>query len=114
MASIDKPSPSIDPSQLPSSSAGEHVFWMQFEDQPEFKENSINEMLVIRKQSSGVCYLHAPIVLAHYLIVLGTNGRNRGMIDIGSFIASTLGAKDLDGFLFSGHSGNSQRTLMRL
>ena len=114
MASIDKPSPSIDPSQLPSSSAGEHVFWMQFEDQPEFKQNFINEMLVIRKQSSGVCYLHAPIVLAHYLIVLGTNGRNRGMIDIGSFIASTLGAKDLDGFLFSGHSGNSQRTLMRL
>ena len=99
---------------MPSSSAGEHVFWMRFEDRPEYKQNDINEMLVIRKQSSGVSYLHAPIALEHYLIVLGTNGRNRGMIDIGSYIATTLGAKDLEGFLFSGSSGNSQRTLIRL
>ena len=112
--SIYKLSSTLDPSRPFSSSAGEHVFWMRFEDRPEFKQNSINEMLVIRKQSSGVCYLHASIVLEHYLIALGTNGRNRGMIDIGSYIATTLGATDLEGFLFSGHSGNAQRTLIRL
>jgi hypothetical protein len=42
-------------------------------------------LLVIRKQTFNNCYLHAPVTLLHYLIVINSQGNKRDMIDISAY-----------------------------
>lgn len=57
--------PLIGEKRKPDSGDTIHLFWGQFT--PEQNE----KVLVIRKQNnSGNCFLHAPIVLEHYLIAI--------------------------------------------
>lgn len=47
----------------------------------------IDHLKVLRRQTSGLCYMHAPVVLQHYLVSIhrGTSGE-RKMIDVAKYI----------------------------
>lgn len=89
-----------------------NLFWEQFT--PEQNE----KVLVIRKQNSGNCYLHAPVVLEHYLIAIATNCESRSMttstIDIGRYENFLLSGNKLINFLLNDEGGNSLTTLKNI
>ena len=82
-----------------------NLFWMQF------NEEQNRKILVIRKQNSGLCYLHAPIVLEHYLIAISSVCTNASMIDIGLYEANLLDGNNLENFLLKDEGGGSKKTL---
>ncbi len=45
-----------------------------------------HNVLVQRVQRSGLCYLHAPDVVQHYAVALGSMGTNCSMLDLRAFI----------------------------
>lgn len=85
-----------------------HLFWSQFT--PEQNER----VLVIRKQYSGLCYLHAPVVLEHYLIAIATGCERPSIIDIGKYQKFLLTGDKLLDFLLKNKGGNSQKTFKDL
>ena len=85
-----------------------HLFWTQF------SEEQLGRIMVIRKQKSGLCYLHAPVVLEHYLIAIATNGRSSSTYNIGKYEAHVLTGNHLKDFLLRDEGGSSQNTLFEL
>jgi hypothetical protein len=63
-----------------------------------------------RCQLSGLCYMHAPEVLQHYLVSLN-NPRHTGMIDMVNLIRQNFSAKKLKEHVFDDDGDNSIRTL---
>jgi hypothetical protein len=90
------------------------VFWSQFEAFTEPMMAKINNILVIRKQSWGNCYLHAPIVLEHYLIAIATAGNSAEMVDIGKYECSVLDGEQLQDLILRPKGGNSVAVLTDL
>lgn len=86
----------------------ENLFWTQFN----VEQNK--RVLVIRKQNSGLCYLHAPVVLEHYLIAISTDCENASMIDIGFYEANLLEGDQLKDFLLKDEGGGSVVTLRNI
>ena len=84
------------------------LFWNQFT--AELKE----KIMVVRKQHSGLCYLHAPIVLEHYLIAIATSGLKTSMIDIGIYEANLLEGHKLEQFILTDDGGDSQEVLFNI
>ena len=82
-----------------------NMFWNQF------SQSQIRRVMVIRKQNSGLCYLHAPVVYEHYLIAIATDCSNCGIINIGKYVASVMSGDNLTNFLFQDKGGNSVETL---
>ena len=60
------------------------LFWKQ----PPF--NTISDFLVIRRQLSGLCYMHAPTVLQHYKVVGCTQKTDHKMINVGEYVRTKL------------------------
>ena len=82
-----------------------HLFWEQL------SEDKWASLLVLRTQNSGLCYLHAPVVLEHYLIAISTNCGVYSSIDIGLYESDLLSGESLVEFLVKNRGGNSQKTL---
>ena len=85
-----------------------NIFWNQF------RPLQIGRVMVIRKQNSGLCYLHAPVVYEHYLIAIATDCSNCGIINIGKYEDYLLTGDDLTNFLFQDKGGNSLETLDKI
>ena len=85
-----------------------NIFWNQF------SPSQIGRVMVIRKQNSGLCYLHAPVVYEHYLIAIATDCSNCGIINIGKYEDYLLTGDDLTNFLLQDKGGNSLETLDKI
>ena len=79
-----------------------NLFWKQFSVEQQAR------IMVIRKQKSGLCYLHAPVVLEHYLIAIATEGKNSSTYDIGKYKAF------VSNFILEDTGGSSRDTLNEL
>jgi hypothetical protein len=66
---------------------------------------SSKDVLVQRAQLSGLCYIHGPDMLQHYLVSM--NSDKAGMIDISKLIHDTFDAKQLEEHIFNDHGGSS-------
>lgn len=99
--------------------AGAHQTWGEFLDRPDmrdawgpgqgstvFFENVVPESLVQRVQETGLCYMHAPNVVAHYHIwqskrnaALAANvplaAANHEMLDLTAFMLKWVSGEDL-------------------
>jgi hypothetical protein len=50
----------------------------------------IQNLLLLRCQRAGLCYMHAPIVLQHYLVTIATKGTSNGIVDLDKYEADTI------------------------
>ena len=82
-----------------------NLFWTQFNTE------QLDHVLIIRKQNSGICILHAVIVLEHYLTAIYTEGKVVSTINLGKYENHTLFGDRLERFLLSNDGGNSLETL---
>jgi hypothetical protein len=85
-----------------------NLFWTEFSVEQQAR------IMVIRKQKSGLCYLHAPVVLEHYLIAIATGGKNSCTYDIGKYEAHVLSGEHLVNFILEDKGGSSRDTLNEL
>lgn len=90
------------------------LFWSQLEEMELDPNFRINEALVIRKQNSGYCYLHAPVVLEHYLVIIATQGKALDMINIGKYEAQFLDGDKIQEFIMNPLGGNARTFLQDL
>ena len=67
------------------------------------------EHMVQRVQKSGLCYIHGPDVLQHYLVL--RSGTASGMINIVLYIKQHFTAEQLYGHIFGNHGGSSATIL---
>ena len=73
-------------------------------DHPDVKDKS--DVLVQRAQLSGLCYIHGPDLLQHYLVSM-TSSVSVGMIDMSKLIRDTFTAKQLEYHIFDNKGGSS-------
>ena len=74
----------------------ENVFW-----------DTNAKYLVIRCQRSGLCYMHAVVVLVHYLIALATGTDDHQMVDIAACIRDSFPTAALRDHICSNRGGRS-------
>ena len=67
-------------------------------------------VLVQRHQLSGLCYMHGPDALQHYIVSMATR-RCAGMIDITRLIRRSFSAEQLRTHVFEDKGGSSQAVL---
>jgi len=67
-------------------------------------------VLAQRSQLSGLCYIHGPDMLQHYLVSMKT-GQFAGMIDISKLIRDSFTAKQLEDHIFNDYGGSSETLL---
>lgn len=68
----------------------------------------IPNLKVIRRQMSGLCFMHAPVVLQHYLVALYQGvDYDLKMIDVASFIRNTWRGEALLQYLLYDNGGSS-------
>eukprot|EP00754_Rhynchopus_humris_P024135 Rhum_TRINITY_DN14868_c1_g1::Rhum_TRINITY_DN14868_c1_g1_i1::g.125171::m.125171 len=70
--------------------------WGFFRDHAKVKALSDEDRLrvkVTRVQHSGLCYMHAPAVLQHYLVTLHSNGQHHEMLNVAKYIVQYFNAK---------------------
>lgn len=97
--------------KLPNDDGNEivNLFWSQFSSE------QIERIMVIRKQNSGLCYLHAPIVLEHYLIAIATGCQCSSTYNIGKYYENYLLTENkMVDFLLKEVGGSSEKTLREL
>jgi hypothetical protein len=86
------------------------------EARPEWRDN-IHPIVVAhpvqRMQRSGLCYMHAPVVVQHYLVSMHT-GADGGMINLASMIRDTWSGKELTDYIFNDRGGNSHSLLKQI
>ncbi len=73
-----------------------------FRDDPEMKDS-----LVQRVQKSRLCYIHAPLVLQHYLVSRKTSSKQVGMINIAHYIHDHFDTGKLEKRIFYNEGGDS-------
>ena len=85
-----------------------HLFWSQL--------TGINakNVPVVRRQTFGLCFLHAAVVLESYLIAVGTACEKPLTIDVGLYEAQVLLGNTLEEFLLNKEGGDSLYTLSQL
>lgn len=68
-----------------------------------------------RHQLSGLCYIHAPEVLQHYLVSLNQRHKaNVGMIDMVKLVSQTYDAQQLQRHVFDNAGGSSHTVLQMI
>ena len=93
--------------QQPSwnNSATVVLFWKNY------PAEHYKNIMVIRKQMSGLCFMHAPVVLQHYLLCIYRIKRGKAldfkMINIAAYIKDNWKAKVLERYLAFDHGGSS-------
>ncbi len=84
-------------------------FWDSFAGNP-------TRLQVLRCQTSGLCYMHAPVVLQHYLVTLSNPDDEDpiGMIDVAQYIRNRWKGKKLEDYLLRNMGGNSMEFLREI
>lgn len=84
-------------------------------DHPKVNRPGQPNCLVQRYQSSGLCYLHAPVTLQHYLVAMGTETPEVPvpMVDLTNWLRME-NAKTLYDHIFHDGGGSSLKSLKRL
>mmetsp|Transcript_22727 Transcript_22727/g.32644 ORF Transcript_22727/g.32644 Transcript_22727/m.32644 type:complete len:333 (-) Transcript_22727:181-1179(-) len=81
------------------------LFWMTYP-----KANH-EKMLVMRKQLSGLCFMHAPVVLQHYLLCIYRISIGEDldfkMIDVANYIKQNWKGSTLETYIAYDHGGSS-------
>ena len=90
------------------------LFWTQFSEDAGFDGEGIKKVMIIRQQNSGLCYLHAPVVIEHYMISIVTKCENVSMINIGLMEKDLLSGHDIEKFILEDRGGSSQAVLSQL
>ena len=82
---------------------------LSWKDNVFFDDEAIDSYLVIRMQRSGICYMHAVVILQHILFYLRTKmiGSNHKMLDISAYIRENFSKQKLEKFLKKGGGGSS-------
>jgi hypothetical protein len=75
-----------------------------FHDHPELKFKP--HAYVERVQHSGLCYMHAPIVMQHYLVAMNCD-EHIPMLDIAMFMRGYMSASALSNHIWEDGGGNS-------
>lgn len=83
-----------------------HFFW----DSVGFRDN----LKVLRRQQSGLCYMHAPVVLQHYLVAMQHPTSVTGMIDVANYINQCWTGEQLQNFLLHNSGGDSRQFLREI
>jgi hypothetical protein len=73
----------------------------------------LSELKLIQKQMSGLCFLHSAACLAHYEVVVGSNGKETKMIDLSKIIEVYCAKENLNlkNFVTDDSGGFSTRAL---
>jgi hypothetical protein len=75
----------------------------------------MSEKIGVLKQrsqlSNGLCYMHAPVMLQHYLVCISSTNDNIGMVDMGHMIRETFTSEQLNKHIFEEDGGNSEAML---
>lgn len=79
------------------------LFWTAHADLPKLK--------VLRRQLSGLCYIHAPVVLQHYLCCINSKGKCGSMIDVAKFVRDHFDSEALRSYVFEKKGGCSMQIL---
>ena len=74
---------------------------------------SVLEYPAQRVQRSGLCYIHAPEVLQHYLVSM-QNKANAGMINMAEMIRDTWNGEQLTRHIFDIEGGNGRAMLKQI
>ena len=75
----------------------------------------MDEYLVIRRQLSGICYMHAGALLQHYLQCIRTPGMvDQKMLDLSTYIRNCFSNHELTEFLVKGEGGSSVSFFARI
>ena len=82
------------------------LFWLGY--------THLDNLLHIRSQTAGICYMHGPVTLQHYIITMATNGEKSKIMDIGRYEANELFGDALRFFLVEKKGGNSLKFLMKI
>jgi hypothetical protein len=88
--------------KIPAWSDPDKSFVM-FRDHPDLKGKNA---LVERLQWSGLCYMHAPIVLQHYLVQMRRTDRV-GMLDMGVYLRQHVSAERLQALVWTDAGADS-------
>ena len=75
--------------------------------------NNKDWVLKQRSQLSGLCYIHAPDVLQHYLVSMNSQ-KEVGMVDISKLIRETFTSAELEAHIFNDCGGSSLVMLKRI
>lgn len=80
------------------------LFWEAYEH--------IKDLKVIRRQMSGLCFIHAPVVLQHYLCSIGSDGLvNNEMLDIEKVSSKFYKGDALYDYIIRNEGGSSLNVL---
>jgi hypothetical protein len=83
------------------------LFWKTYEH--------ITDLLVIRCQRTGLCFMHAPVTLQHYLVCICKGKKSdTGIIDIASYINKYWKSDKLADYLFRNRGGDSYRFFLEI
>eukprot|EP00047_Mylnosiga_fluctuans_P023328 m.136211 g.136211 ORF g.136211 m.136211 type:complete len:124 (-) comp9548_c0_seq1:73-444(-) len=80
------------------ASAPDRVAWQQpdavlFWASPTFPPHltsAIDTFMLRSIQKTGICYLHAPVVLQHYLVVRGSGHADHTKVDISKYVQNNI------------------------
>ena len=91
--------------------ADESKAWLFWKREP---YNTIKDILVIRRQLSGLCYMHAPTVMQHYKVAGFTRASDHRMIDVASFVRNNMRGRALEHHLVNDGGGSSVQFLQNI
>jgi hypothetical protein len=78
----------------------------------------MSEKIGVLKQraqtSGGLCYMHVPVMLQHYLVCISSTKDNIGMVDMASMIHESFTPEQLYKHVFKDDGGNSLAVLEHL
>jgi hypothetical protein len=75
---------------------------------------SIVGLKVLRRQLSGLCFMHAPVVLQHYLVAIETGATNVEMIDVASYIGQFRKGSALLFHIKENFGGNAEQFMREI
>ena len=91
---------------------GSYVFWR---DHSNVKDKE--GVLVVRVQNSGLCYMHAPAALQHYVVTMNSGGTHHEMLNVAKFMKQYFTARQLFKHIVhceGGHSVGFMQQIMQL
>jgi hypothetical protein len=72
-----------------------------------FDEVARDKFMIIRTQTSGICYMHAGALLQHYLNCIRTKVHNHIMLDLSTYMRNDASMDDFERYIFQGGGGSS-------
>jgi hypothetical protein len=85
-----------------------NIFWARYSS--EWRQ----KVLIIRQQSSGLCYLNAVFVFEHYMVAILGGNPVTTTYDVGKYEAETLKGGKMVKFILTGKICSTQETLQTL